>query len=292
MTVPAPRLLASLAEIAGDYDVLFCDLWGCLHDGVRAYPAAVEALRGFRRAGGAVVLMTNAPRPRGSVIRQLGRLGAPEDCWDAVVSSGDAALGSVRRGQWGRKVVHIGDPERDEPFFDDAPVERVSDPAEADSVIVTGLRDDRAETPEDYRDELRTLQLRGLPMLSANPDIHVDVGPRRVFCAGALAQAYEAIGGEARAYGKPHPPIYDLGRREAESALGRLVDDDRILCVGDGVLTDVAGAVAEGLDCIFVSGGLAAESVGDDPEAPEPERLAAYLAEHRLSPRYAIGRLR
>ncbi|MFO7854315.1 MAG: TIGR01459 family HAD-type hydrolase [Paracoccaceae bacterium] len=292
MTAAAPRLLESLAEIAGDYDALFCDLWGCLHDGVRAYPAAVEALRAFRGAGGVVVLMTNAPRPRGSVIRQLDRLGVPEDCWDRVVSSGDAALASVRRGNWGRKVIHIGDPERDESFFDDAGVERVSDPADADSVIVTGLRDDRSETPEDYRDELRTLQLRRLPMLSANPDVHVDVGPRRVFCAGALAAAYEAIGGETRAYGKPHPPIYDMGRREAEAALGRPLDDDRILCVGDGVLTDVKGAVAEGLDCVFVTGGLAAERLGADPEAPEPGRLAAYLAEHLLSPRYAIGRLR
>ncbi|HKK36338.1 MAG TPA: TIGR01459 family HAD-type hydrolase [Paracoccaceae bacterium] len=292
MTAAAPRLLDSLAEIAGDYDALFCDLWGCLHDGVRAYPAAVEALRGFRAAGGVVVLMTNAPRPRGSVIRQLDRLQVPEDCWDRVVSSGDAALASVRRGEWGRKVVHIGDPKRDEPFFEDAGVERVSDPADADSVVVTGLRDDHAETPEDYRDELRTLQLRRLPMLSANPDVHVDVGPRRVFCAGALAVAYEAIGGETRAYGKPHPPIYDIGRREAEAALGRPLDDDRILCLGDGVLTDVKGAVAEGLDCVFVTGGLAAERLGADPESPDPERLAEYLAEHRLSPRYAIGRLR
>jgi ribonucleotide monophosphatase NagD (HAD superfamily) len=118
------------------------------------------------------------------------------------------------------------------------------------------------------------------------------VGERRVFCAGALAEAYEAIGGEARAYGKPHAPIYDIGRREAEAALGRAVDDDRILCLGDGVLTDVAGATSEGLDCLFVSGGLAAERVGDQPERPDPDRLAAFLAEHRQSPRFAIGRLR
>lgn len=292
MTPAAPHLIASLAEIAGDYDVLFCDLWGCLHDGVRVHPPAVAALQAFRAAGGAVILMTNAPRPAASVIAQIGRLGAPEDCWDAVVSSGDAALEAVARGEWGRRVYAIGDAERDAPFFAAAKVERTDDPAEADAVIVTGLRDDRTETPGDYADELRELQLRRLPMLCVNPDLHVDVGDRRVFCAGALAAAYAAIGGETRAVGKPHAPIYDLGRGRAESLLGRSVEDDRILCIGDGVLTDVAGAISEGLDALFVTGGLAAAEVGDAPDAPEPARLAAFLARHRLSPRFAIAGLR
>ncbi|MEM1314574.1 MAG: TIGR01459 family HAD-type hydrolase [Pseudomonadota bacterium] len=287
-----PRILQSLDEIAADYDVLFCDLWGCLHDGVRAYPAAVEALRRFRRAGGAVVLMTNAPRPGPAVLRQLARLQAPEDCWDAVVSSGDAALEAVAAGRWGTKVFHIGDDLRDQPFFDAAPqLERVA-MADAESVVVTGMRDDRAETPDDYADELRELQLRGLRMLNANPDLHVDVGEERRWCAGGLAAAYEAIGGESEAYGKPHPPIYAAGRRLAESSLGREVEDDRILCVGDGILTDVTGAAGEGLDAIFITGGLAAPRMGPDVETPDPARLEEFLAEHRLAPRFAMGRLR
>ena len=57
------RIIDSLAEIAADYDALFCDLWGCLHNGIRAFPEAVAALRGFRAGGGRVVLLTNAPRP-------------------------------------------------------------------------------------------------------------------------------------------------------------------------------------------------------------------------------------
>ena len=284
------QLITGLSEVQDDYDLLFCDLWGCLHDGLRVYPAAVEALRGFRAAGGTVALMTNAPRPNSSVERQLGRLGAPRDCWDLIVSSGDAALEAVKAGRWGRRVYHIG-ADRDESFFDEAPVERVA-MKEAETAIVTGLRDDSTETPEDYRDELREMQLRGLRMLSANPDIAVDVGSKRVFCAGALAAAYEAIGGESVAYGKPHPPIYDLARRRAESLAGRPFEAERILCVGDGILTDVAGGIAEGLDVLFVTGGLAAERLGPDPERPEPGKLDAYLAEHRLSPRYAIGRLR
>ncbi|MEO0679287.1 MAG: TIGR01459 family HAD-type hydrolase [Pseudomonadota bacterium] len=289
---PAPRLLDALADVAADYDVLFCDLWGCLHDGVRAYPAAVAALQAFRAQGGAVVLMTNAPRPASAVVRQLERLQAPDDCWDVIVSSGDAAIESVRAGRWPRKVAHIGDPARDDSFFDAAEtLERVPlDQAEA--VVVTGLRDDRTETPDDYADELREMQLRGLKMLSANPDVHVDVGEERRWCAGGLAAAYEALGGTSEAYGKPHPPIYALGRRLAESALGRPLDDARILCAGDGIATDVAGAIGEGLDCIFVTGGLAAARMGPDPERPDPAKLSDFLAEHRLAPPYAMGRLR
>ena len=286
----APPLIGSLADLAGRYDALFCDLWGCLHDGVRAHDDAVAALRAFRAAGGAVVLMTNAPRPSSSVVRQLERLKAPRDCWDEIVSSGDAALASVALGEWGRHVHHIGAP-KDEPFFEAAKLERVR-PEDAESVIVTGLRDDSVETPEDYADELRELQLRRLPMLSANPDIQVDVGDRRVYCGGALGQAYEAIGGEVRSYGKPHAPIYALGRRLAEKALDRPLDDSRILCVGDGIHTDVAGAVAEGLDVLFVTGGLAAPFMGPNPLEPSPETLAAFAAEHRLTPTYAIGALR
>ena len=284
------RIIPALSQIADDYDLLFCDLWGCLHDGLRVHDAAVAALRAFRAKGGTVALMTNAPRPASSVERQLGRLGAPRDCWDVIASSGDAALEAVRAGQWGERVFHIG-ADRDEAFFDEAPVTRVPID-EAESVIVTGLRDDAVETPDDYADELRELQLRGLRMLNANPDIHVDVGDKRVFCAGALAAAYRDIGGTAVAYGKPHPPIYDLGRRRAEAAAGRPFEAERILCVGDGILTDVAGAMAEGLDVLFVSGGLAADRLGGDPDRPDPDKLRDFIAEHRLSPRWTIGRLR
>ena len=282
-------IIQSLSEISDRYDALFCDLWGCLHDGVRAYPAAVSALQAFRAKGGAVALMTNAPRPAAAVAAQVERLGAPRDCWDVIVASGGVARASVEAGEWGRRVYHIGAP-KDEPFFDGLDVERVA-MDEAESLICTGLRDDRTETPDDYADELREAQLRRLRMLNANPDIAVDVGGRRAWCAGALAQAFEAIGGEVVTYGKPHPPIYDAARRLLAEA-GRDVPDDRILCVGDGIHTDIAGGVSENLDTLFVTGGLAAEELGDDPENPDADRLAEYLAAHSLAPTAALGRLR
>jgi HAD superfamily hydrolase (TIGR01459 family) len=196
----------------------------------------------------------------------------------------------------GRKVWHIG-AEKDLTFFDDLPqdvpagtVVRVA-PAEAEGIVCTGLADDLTETPEDYRAGLMLAAQNRLPMLCVNPDIVVDWGGRRLWCAGALAQIYEQMGGRVLYFGKPHPPIYDLARRRL-AALGRDVPEDRILCVGDGIGTDVAGAAGEGLDCLFVTGGLAAEAFGPDASAPDPGLLADWLAAEQAAPRWAIGQLR
>lgn len=284
------KIIQSLAEISDRYDALFCDLWGCLHDGVAVYPEAVAALRAFRAKGGAVALLTNAPRPAHSVRAQLDGLGAPRDIADCIVSSGDAARAAVRTGDWGRRVRHIG-PERDDAFFEGLDVERVP-LAEAETVICTGLRDDETESPEDYRDELTEAKLRRLRMLCANPDVIVDRGDSRVYCAGALAALYADLGGSVTIYGKPNPPIYVHARQALVAATGLDVSDDAILCVGDGVDTDIAGGIGEGLDTLFVTGGLAAPEMGPDVERPDPEKLVNFLASRDLAPTAAIGRLR
>lgn len=290
------RIIQHLAEISDRYDVLFCDLWGCVHDGVAAMPAAVAALQAFRARGGAVVLLTNAPRPKPSVMRQIARLGVPDDAWDEIVTSGDAAQYALVNGAVGRKVWHIGPP-KDLTFFTEmaadlpqAAIERV-DLAEAEGIVCTDLFENLTEQPEDYRGRLMLAREAGLPMLCANPDLMVDYGHKRVWCAGALAKLYEEIGGKALYFGKPHPPIYDLARKRLE-AQGREVAEDRILCLGDGIGTDVAGAAGEGLDALFVTGGLAAAEFGTDPDRPDPARLDAWLAARQAAPRWSIGRLR
>jgi HAD superfamily hydrolase (TIGR01459 family) len=209
------RIIRTLDEIAPGYRVLYCDLWGCLHDGTRAYPAAVAALERFKARGGAVALLTNSPRPSPGVARQLESLGAPRSCYDVIVSSGDAAQAAMGAGLFGKRVFHIG-PARDESFFVDPDgqpyaIERVP-LTEAEGIVCTGLFDDATETPEDYRAILLEARLRGLRMLCANPDIVVDVGDTRIYCAGALGAAYAADGGEVFYFGKPHPPIYALAR--------------------------------------------------------------------------------
>ncbi len=293
------QIIRALADLTGRYDAVFCDLWGCLHNGKAAYPAAVAALQGFRATGGKVVLLTNAPRPKSSVISQLDGLGVPRDAYDLVVTSGDAAQMGMLSGAVGRRVHHIGAP-KDEVFFTDfaedlaayaatqPPITRVP-LREAEGIVCTGLRDDLTETPDDYRASLLLGKTLGLPMLCANPDIVVDMGDKRLYCAGALARAYEDMGGTALYFGKPHPPIYDLARRRlAETGL----TDAQILCIGDGIFTDIQGGIGEGLDTLFITGGLEADRFGPDVESPDPARLDAWLGAKELSPTFAMGRLR
>lgn len=288
-------IIDALSEISERYDALFCDLWGVLHNGREVFPGAVSALQTFRAKGGSVVLLTNAPRPFPGVEAQLAGLGAPKDCYDLIVTSGDASQRAIAAGLYGQRIYHIG-PERDLPFFENfngAPLDVVRVPlAEAESIICTGLWDDQTETPEDYRHVILDGVNRGLVMLCANPDIEVDHGQKRIYCGGAIAKAYTEAGGESHYYGKPHSPIYQLSRELLTRQRGAVVDDARILAIGDGVLTDVPGAIGEGLDCLFVSGGLAAAQTGTVGGAPDPEKLETFLNEVTLSPTYSIGHLR
>jgi HAD superfamily hydrolase (TIGR01459 family) len=290
------EIIGSLDEIDPGYRVLYCDLWGCLHDGVQAFPAAVAALERFRAGGGVVVLLTNSPRPAGDVARQLATLGAPRSAWDAIVSSGDAAQAAMAAGQFGRRVYHIG-PERDLVFFQDAqgrPIEVERVPLEAaEGIVCTGLFDDRRETPDDYRATILYGKTKGLKLLCANPDIVVDVGETRIYCAGAIAQAYTEAGGRSYYFGKPHPPIYTLARRRVAELQGFEPRPDDVLCLGDGIGTDVLGAMGEGLDALFVTGGLAAEQTGTNETAgPDPRLLAEYLKVAKMAPKLAMAYLR
>jgi len=289
------RIIERLDEIAGEYEALYCDLWGCLHDGVRAFPEAVDALARFKARGGAVILLTNSPRPRASVVRQLDGLGVPREVYDTVISSGDAAQDALVRGMFGSKVYHLG-PERDLVFFEredggPVPVERVA-LEEAEAIVCTGLFDDRTETPEDYRATILYGVNKGLKLLCANPDIVVDVGDKRIYCAGAIAQAYTEAGGESFYFGKPHAPIYALARRWLEAA-GYDGGPRAILVVGDGIHTDIAGAIGEDLDSVFVTGGLAAAETGTSGDAgPDANLLDTFLKKARLTPSAVIPYLR
>ena len=291
------QLLPALSEITPAYDVIYCDLWGCLHNGKALFPEAVAALQAFRRKGGAVVLLTNAPRTHHAVKRRLDAMGLPEDAYDAIAASGDATQVAMLQGAAGRKLWHLG-PGKDEDLFsmipawlqDQPPIERVP-LDEAEGIICTGPFDEFTETPEDYRGRFLAAKARGLTMLNANPDLVVDVGQTRIYCAGALAQLYEEMGGEVLSFGKPFPPIYDLARNQL-AALGISCDSDSVLAIGDGVRTDIRGAQAEGIDAVFVTGGLEAHRFGTDPDTPDPVALADWLAAENLHPRYAMGRLR
>ncbi|MEQ9144055.1 MAG: TIGR01459 family HAD-type hydrolase [Parvibaculaceae bacterium] len=276
--------------LAGRYAALLCDVWGVLHNGVEAYEGVVKALRSYRAQGGRVLLLSNAPRPGTGIPSQLEKMGIPREAYDDVLTSGDATRASISTGRFGETFWHMG-PDRDFPTFHGLPLDQ-ADPDKADFVLCTGLFDDDTETPDDYVEMLRRLKTRDLDMVCANPDIVVDRGDRRVFCGGAIAAAYSKIGGRAHYFGKPHAPIYDLARARLKDLTGREVADSELLAVGDGLLTDIKGANEQGIDALFVTGGIAVERCGRDPENPESEKVTEVCAEAGVRPLAAMPRLR
>lgn len=276
------QLIKNLEEASSTYDVLLCDLWGCFHNGIRPYPQAVSALEKFRESGGVVVFITNAPRPSPGIKAQLAAMGVPDDLYQDVVSSGDAAQAALQATTYGEACFHLG-PDRDNPMFADAAVARVPDFRTADFIFCTGLFHDEVETPEDYRDLVESGVSRNLTFLCANPDIVADRGPKRIYCAGSIAQKYSAAGGTVVYFGKPHKPVYDLAlekvRRHAECDLSR------VLAVGDGIHTDVKGAIDYGIDVVFITSGIAQ---GDTQDTAQ---LDSFLEQHGCQPNYVMSAL-
>jgi HAD superfamily hydrolase (TIGR01459 family) len=288
------RIITALSDISQDYDALFVDLWGCVHNGVAAMPDAVAALQAYRKSGGKVILVTNSPRPRAGVAKQLIHFGVPEDAYDAIATSGDSARSAMYSGVVGTEVWHYG-PVTDSRFFDpldilENPVEITRVPLdEATGIVCTGPFDAQA-APDTWRPDLEAALARGLKLLCANPDIVVDRGDVREWCAGAVAKMYTEMGGESLYFGKPHAPIYDLARRRLHK-LGDTIADGRILAIGDGILTDVKGAIDEKIDSLFISGGLAAAETKTVVQ-PDAEALTAYLETEKSAPTFTIGHLR
>jgi HAD superfamily hydrolase (TIGR01459 family) len=278
-------LLDRFSTIAPQYDVVLCDVWGVIHDGIGAHGDACDALMRYRADGGTVVLITNAPRPSPWVIRQLDRLGVPSDAYDEVMTSGDLTR-CVVASRRGEAVFHIG-PQRDLTIFDGLDV-RFAPVEAADYVVCSGLFDDCRETPEDYRSLVAAMRGRGLFMVCANPDLVVERGAERFYCAGAIADLYGAAGGEVLYAGKPHRPIYDAALAKATGARGVAADASRTLAIGDSLRTDITGALALGIDGLFVSGGIHAQEL---KEATCRNALDAIFTEAGVTPWSVTARL-
>lgn len=284
ITPAIPPVLGGFGSIAPNYKLLLSDVWGVVHNGVTAYPAACAALKKARDQGATVVLISNAPRPGTVVAKQIAKWGVPADCYDTIVASGDVARAELERRPEA-KLFHLG-PERDLPNYDGLPNELVGED-QCDVVVVTGPFNDEVEVAEDYREMFSRLIPRGVLMLCANPDLIVERGDKLIVCAGALAQLYEAMGGKAIYAGKPHGPIYDRTIEVAEKIRSERIHKSEMLAIGDGARTDLKGAALQGIDCLFITGGIHAEDFTE-----EKNRAGEIFAEQAAWPIGMMHRLR
>ncbi len=284
---PTPAFVTGLAELAPAYRALLCDVWGVVHNGQHAHEAAGEALIRYRAQGGAVLLITNAPRPKTDVIAVLDGFGVPRAAYDDVLTSGDAAR-SVLAAYAGARVFHVG-PDRDLPIYDGLSLTLAGED-DCDVISCTGLFDDKVETPDDYQARLADWHMRDLPMICVNPDIVVESSGRLLWCAGALAQRYRDLGGETAMVGKPHAAVYEQALARIAGIAGQAVPRESVLAIGDGIATDVRGAVGQGIDVLFVTDGIHTAIFGER-EAPDRDKVREFLANANLGARAVIPRL-
>jgi HAD superfamily hydrolase (TIGR01459 family) len=284
-----------LSDLAEAYDLILCDVWGVVHNGVEHHKAAVDALQRFRRRGGTVVLITNAPAPAKNVMKRMASLGVPQDISDAVATSGDVTAALIAAAGC-PPVYNIGPPGEldlyDEaarlgpraPALVDFPAARLS--------VAIGPSQEPGARLEDYDASLRQMQARGLVMICANPDIVVEFGDRLEYCAGAIAERYARIGGTVIQAGKPFPAIYERALRLVHDKIGE-VPRHRILAIGDAMHTDMQGAHDQGIDAVFVTSGIhRAELHGTGRGLPlNQAALRQFLGTRVLRPKAVMERL-
>jgi len=276
MTTALPSI-TGLADLADRYDAVLSDVWGVVHNGIAAFPTAVDALAQFRAKGGKVVFITNAPRPSPPIVAMLDELGVHRGAYDAIVSSGDATRVMIEKYR-GKAIHHVGPATEDDLLYAGLGVRRTG-VDEAEAIVVTDLDTDD-DTPEMYRERAKTWLARKLPMICANPDRVVEHGDKIIYCGGALGDLYAAMGGMVLMAGKPYQPIYEEAFRLAEEAAGHPLDKSRVLAIGDSVRTDATGAAQFGIDLLFVTGSIHAAEL-DAFGKPDPQAIADLVAPSR-----------
>ncbi|VAW02467.1 HAD superfamily protein involved in N-acetyl-glucosamine catabolism [hydrothermal vent metagenome] len=282
-----PAIISGLGQIADRYDAVLCDVWGVIHNGHEPFQASVAALARFRKERGPVILITNSPRPSREIPAQFDQIGVSHNCYDAIVTSGDATRSALQSRAPG--PVYILGPKRDLPLYDGLGLQMVS-LQEAAFISCTGLVHDMEETPDDYRELLAQATQLSLPMVCANPDIEVLIGNRRIWCGGALAAKYAELGGTVYYAGKPHAPIYALAFERLQELTGKPVDPAKVLAIGDGIGTDITGAMNAGIDSLFVATGIHTNAL-DEAGALNAKQLAKDMAQQKTRTRYGASGL-
>ena len=285
-----PILLNGLSDIAADYDAVFCDIWGVIHNGRQHFPSAIAALRRFKAERGPVILISNSPRPHDDLVLQLASLDIHDDSYSDIISSGDATREYLRKFAPSGPAWRIGDP-RENNLYAGIDIQLTSDLAKAAFISCSSPYDDENDTLDQYEHAFTLAAARKLVMICANPDKVVQRGDQIIMCAGSLADLYASLGGPVIMAGKPYAPIYELCY-DALAKMGKPTDKTRILAIGDGLPTDVLGANGQGLDLIFIAAGIHVVEATNAQGVLDPLMLKALLDVQSAEAKYVAEALR
>ena len=284
------QFVNGLEDLGARYDALLCDIWGVLHNGRNAFPDAYAALKQFKTQFGSVVLISNSPRPKGELIKQLDGLGIGPDGYSDVISSGDATRTTLTGFRDLGPCLKIGD-SREDGLYEGLGLDLSGIAKTAAFICCTSPYHDETDAVEDYRDLFTECQARDLPFICANPDKAGHRGNKLILCAGALAELYENLGGKVIMAGKPFAPIYELCYASLETIVGKPVSKSRILAIGDGLNTDALGATRQGLDLLFIMGGLHGSAMLNEQNRVDREGFESLKAAAAVEIKFAMPNL-
>tara|TARA_B100000029_G_scaffold339901_1_gene332072 strand:+ start:131 stop:949 length:819 start_codon:yes stop_codon:yes gene_type:complete len=239
-------------SVLNKYDLFFIDLWGVIHNGIELYEEAVNVLIKISEAKKDYVLLTNAPRPKKNVENFLKKMGLDKNKRVKVFTSGEAALNFLKKKQLNQIFYHLGPP-RDFDLFIDFKKNKTEDISKSDYLLCTGLFDDHDQDLSYYKDLL--LNHISKKMICTNPDLIVDRGSKREYCAGSVATVFEKLGGNVIYFGKPHPEVYNQSIETSNK---------RIIAIGDNLRTDIKGAINMNYDSLFITGGIHNEEIRNE----------------------------
>ena len=239
----ATKLIKGLSQIYGKYDAFFVDLWGVVHNGINLYPEAVEVLEKLHKFNKRFVLISNAPRPSKSVGKYLLNLKMKKKFIKNIFTSGEAALQSLKKNTYGKKFYHMG-PQRDNDLIKGFEKNKTS-LEKCDFILCTGLFEKKESTLDYYKNLLKKYTKK--KMICTNPDLIVDRGNTREFCAGSVAMVFEKMGGKVVYFGKPYPEVYNQSIDNKNK---------KILSIGDNLNTDIKGANLLNYDSLIISNGI------------------------------------
>ena len=233
-----------LSSIVDNYQLFYVDLWGVVHNGVTLHDEAINVLKEITKKGKEYILLTNAPRPNQAVKSFLQKLGMEKEIRDHVFTSGEAALVYLKKNFLGKNFYHVGPP-RDFDLFKDFEKMKLDEIENCEYILCTGLYDNHNEDLKYYKNLFQNSLKK--KMICTNPDLIVDRGNIREFCAGSVAMVFEKMGGEVVYFGKPYPEVYNQSIDNKNK---------KILSIGDNLNTDIKGANLLNYDCLLISNGI------------------------------------